>query len=85
MCIDNTAKIHPDCIGNFMPKEGNVYNVSGEFDEEGEHFYQLSEDVAGNGWNSIYFIPLSDFDSDLITLLNTKPKHKKYNNKFKTP
>lgn len=78
ICIDNTAKSHPDCVGNFMVKEGGVYNVSGEFDDNGEHFYQLYEDAAGNGWNSIYFIPLSDFDEGLKVLLNTKPKHKKY-------
>ena len=81
MCIDNTAKTSPECIGNFMVKEGHIYNVCGEFDHNGEHFYQLQEDSGGNGWNSIYFIHLSDFDADLKHLLNTKPNHKKFKTK----
>ena len=78
ICIDNTAKCHPDMVGNFMVKEGDTYKVNGEFDVDGEHFYQFCEDVCGNGWNSIYFIPLSEFDESLMMCLETKPNHKKY-------
>lgn len=66
MCIDNTAPCHPDCIGYFMPIEGGIYTVNGGFESNGEYFYQLLEDSAGNGWNSIYFIPLSDIDEKQI-------------------
>lgn len=59
ICIDNTAGRHPDCVGNFMVKEGEIYTVNGEFEKGNEYFYQLQEDKAGNGWNSIYFIQLS--------------------------
>lgn len=76
LCIDNKAEINKDCIGSFIVKEGDIYNVSGEFDKNGEHWYQFKEDMAGNGWNDVYFIPLSDFNKNLMVCLNTKPKHK---------
>lgn len=66
ICINNTAKSHPDCIGNFMVKEGNVYTVNGGFEIADEYFYQLEEDNGGNGWNSIYFIPLSTTENKIL-------------------
>ncbi len=66
ICIDNTAKSHPDCVGNFMVKEGSVYNVNGGFEDNGEYFYQLVEDDGRNGWNSIYFIPLSEIEEKQV-------------------
>ena len=72
ICIDNTAKVHPDCIGDFMPVEGNVYEVTGGFEIDKEYFYQLKEDAAGNGWNSIYFIPLSDIHETKLELCTQK-------------
>jgi hypothetical protein len=78
ICIDNKATIHPDCVGDFMVKEGEIYNVNGGFASEDEWFYTLDEDKGGNGWNSIYFLPLSEidekqFDLSLKVLLKTKP------------
>lgn len=66
ICIDNTAKIHPACVGNFMPIEGRVYEVTGGFEIDNEYFYTLKEDAAGNGWNSIYFIPLSNIEEKTL-------------------
>lgn len=66
ICIDNTAKSHPDVIGYFMVKEGEVYSVTGGFEIDGEYFYILAEDIGGNGWNSIYFIPLSNADNKML-------------------
>jgi len=77
MCIDNTAKSHPNCVGNFMVKEGSIYTVVSTFEWNGERFYIISEDPGGNGWNERYFVPLSNFDTGLLTLLKTQPKHKK--------
>jgi len=66
ICINKTAKSHPDCIGTFMVKEGCVYEVTGGFESEQEYFYFLKEDAGGNGWNSIYFIPLSNIEEKII-------------------
>jgi len=63
ICIDNKAKVHPDCVGSFMPIEGESYTVTGGFERQDEYFYKLKEDEAGNGWNSIYFIPLSNVEN----------------------
>ena len=77
ICISKTAKSHPKKVGKFMVEEGITYTVNGEFDSNEEHWYQLKEDFSGNGWNSIYFIPLSDFDEKLMACLRTKPMKKK--------
>lgn len=66
ICIDNTAKTHPNCIGSFMVKEGGIYEVAGGFEQDTEYFYFLKEDIGGNGWNSVYFIPLSNIEEKII-------------------
>ena len=66
ICIDASGKIHPECIGQFMVREGGIYTVTGGWEDEGEYWYELKEDVSGNGWNSKYFIPLSTKDETEI-------------------
>lgn len=60
MCIDNTAKGHKDSIGDFLPKEGGIYTVLEIVNWYGYDWYLLAEDDGGNGWNPIFFIPLSN-------------------------
>jgi hypothetical protein len=72
ICIDNKAKKHPDCLGDWMVKEGESYTVLDGFEQDGEYFYILKEDAHGNGWNSIYFIPLSNITETVINYEKTR-------------
>jgi len=66
ICIDNKAPGHPGREGLFRPMEGGIYTVTETVHWYGYDWYLLKEDDGGNGWNPIYFIPLSETETEKI-------------------
>jgi len=66
ICIDNTKPMHSESSGNFKLIEGHTYTDTEVANWYGYDWYLLKEDDGGNGWNPIYFIPLSETETEKI-------------------
>lgn len=76
ICIHHGHRVSPD--NEPYVKEGDIYTVVNQFiyySQIAQKKIEVYEFLELDGWfDCCMFIPLSDFDENLMALLRTKPK-----------